>query len=198
MALTRKFLRAMGIEDEKIEQIIEAHSDTVDGLKNDIATYKENADKLESVQKELDELKAKGDDGYREKYEKEHSDFEAYKADIQSKEAHGKKETAYREILGKAGIKDKFIDTVIRADQAIISELGLVDGKVSDADTERLIKAAQDSWADFVATTEVRGADIATPPVGTGIPKNKNDIMQIKDTTQRQKAWAEYISEQKG
>ena len=34
MALTRKMLKAMGIEDDKIDQIIEAHTETVDGLKS--------------------------------------------------------------------------------------------------------------------------------------------------------------------
>ena len=33
MALTRKMLKAMGIEDEKIEQIIEEHVESIDGLK---------------------------------------------------------------------------------------------------------------------------------------------------------------------
>ena len=63
MAFTRKMLKAMGIEDEKIDQIIDAHSETVDALKADRDAYKEDAAKLAAVQKELDELKAKGDDG---------------------------------------------------------------------------------------------------------------------------------------
>ena len=33
MALTRRALKAMGIEDEKIDEIITMHTDTVDGLK---------------------------------------------------------------------------------------------------------------------------------------------------------------------
>ena len=33
MSLTRKFLSAMGIEEDKIEQIIDAHTDTVNALK---------------------------------------------------------------------------------------------------------------------------------------------------------------------
>ncbi|MEE8717538.1 MAG: hypothetical protein SOI24_10925 [Coriobacteriales bacterium] len=37
MALTRKMLRAMGIEDEKADEIIEAHAETVDALKQRIA-----------------------------------------------------------------------------------------------------------------------------------------------------------------
>lgn len=33
MALTRKMLKAMGIEDEKIDQIIEEHAESVNALK---------------------------------------------------------------------------------------------------------------------------------------------------------------------
>lgn len=33
MALTRKFLKALEIEGDKADQIIEAHTETVDGLK---------------------------------------------------------------------------------------------------------------------------------------------------------------------
>ena len=58
MSLTRKMLKAMGIEEEKIDQIIEAHSETVDSLKADRDSYKEDAEKLKDVQKELDDLKA--------------------------------------------------------------------------------------------------------------------------------------------
>ena len=43
MALTRKMLKAMGIEDEKIDQIIEAHTETVDALKVERDQYKEDA-----------------------------------------------------------------------------------------------------------------------------------------------------------
>ena len=58
MSLTRKMLKAMGIEDEKIDTIIEAHTETVDALKKERDGYKESADKLADVQKELDGLKA--------------------------------------------------------------------------------------------------------------------------------------------
>lgn len=86
MALTRKLLKGMGLTDEQVDTIIEAHTDTVDGLKEQVKVYRADADKLPTVQQELDDLKEKGDDGYKEKYEKEHSDFEAYKSDIAKKE----------------------------------------------------------------------------------------------------------------
>ena len=43
MALTRSFLKALGIEEEKIGEIINAHSETVSGLKAEIEKYKGDA-----------------------------------------------------------------------------------------------------------------------------------------------------------
>jgi hypothetical protein len=53
MALTRKFLKAMGIEEEKIEQIIDAHTETVNALKEERDNFKADAEKLPNVQKQL-------------------------------------------------------------------------------------------------------------------------------------------------
>ena len=57
MSLTRRMLKAMGIEDEKIDEIITAHSETVDALKEQRDQYKADAEKLPSVQRELQSLK---------------------------------------------------------------------------------------------------------------------------------------------
>ena len=43
MGLSRKMLEAMGIENDKIESIIEAHSETVPALKAERDPYKEVA-----------------------------------------------------------------------------------------------------------------------------------------------------------
>ena len=72
----------MGIEEEKIDQIIEAHTETVDALKESRDTYKADAEKLPNVQKELDELRAKSNDGWKEKHDKVKKDFEDYKNEI--------------------------------------------------------------------------------------------------------------------
>ena len=47
MALTRKMLKAMGIEDEKIDQIIEEHVESIDGLKAERDRYKAGAEEAE-------------------------------------------------------------------------------------------------------------------------------------------------------
>lgn len=166
MALTRKFLRAMGIEDEKIEQIIEAHSETVDGLKNDNEKYKADAEKLTAVQKELDDLKAKGNDGYKEKYESEKQAFAAYKADVEGKQAYAEKEKAYSDLLKAAGVKEKFIPTVLRADKSVIEAFELKDGKIADDATATA--DAKSRWADFVSTETTVYTGTATPPGNNG------------------------------
>ena len=161
MSLTRKMLKAMGIEEEKIDQIIEAHSETVDSLKADRDNYKEDAEKLKDVQKELDELKAKGDDGWKEKYDNLKGEFDKYKTDVQEKETHNKKVEAYKAILKDANLSEKGIEKAVKYAEWDKIELD-TDGKLKGANDH--IKAARDEWAEYVTTTTTTGAKTSTPP----------------------------------
>lgn len=192
MAFTRKMLKAMGIEDEKIDQIIDAHSETVDALKADRDAYKEDAAKLAAVQKELDELKAKGDDGYKAKYEAEKAAHDALKADIAAKETKKAKTDAYRELLKGANIDEKRIATILRAEAPTIDKIELdADGKIKNA--EQYTESIKSDWADFIVTQSAKGTNTATPPAngGAATTKTKEDILKIKDAGERQKAIAE-------
>ena len=180
MSLTRKMLKAMGIEEEKIDQIIEAHSETVDSLKADRDSYKEDAEKLKAVQKELDGLKAKGDDGWKEKHDRLKDEFDKYKTDVHAKETKAAKEAAYRAILKDANLSEKGIEKAIKYAEWDKIELG-EDGKLKGANDH--IKAAREEWAEYVTTTTTTGAKTSTPPAnnGTGTGKTKEEIMAIKD-----------------
>ena len=192
MAFTRKMLKAMNIEDEKIDQIIDAHSETVDALKAERDGFKEDAAKLAAVQKELDELKAKGDDGYKAKYEAEKAAHDALKADIAAKETKKAKTDAYRELLKGANIDEKRIATILRAEAPTIDKIELdADGKIKNA--EQYTESIKSDWADFVVTQSAKGTNTATPPAngGAASTKTKEDILKIKDAGERQKAIAE-------
>lgn len=192
MAFTRKMLKAMGIEDEKIDQIIDAHSETVDALKADRDAYKEDAAKLAAVQKELDELKAKGDDGYKAKYEAEKAAHDKLKSEITAKETKKAKTDAYRELLKGANIDEKRIATILRAEAPTIDKIELdADGKIKNA--EQYTESIKSDWADFIVTQSAKGANTATPPAngGAATTKTKEDILKIKDAGERQKAIAE-------
>lgn len=185
MSLTRKMLKAMGIEEEKIDQIIEAHSETVDSLKADRDSYKEDAEKLKDVQKELDDLKAKGDDGWKEKHDRLKAEFDQYKNDVQAKETKAAKEAAYRAILKDANLSEKGIEKAIKYADWDKIELG-EDGKLKGANDH--IKAVREEWAEYVTTTTTTGARTSTPPANNGgkTGKTKEEIMAIRDPAVRQ------------
>lgn len=196
MSLTRKMLKAMGIEEEKIDQIIEAHSETVDSLKADRDSYKEDAEKLKDVQKELDDLKAKGDDGWKEKHDALKVEFDQYKNDVQAKETKAAKEAAYRAILKGANLSEKGIEKAVKYADWDKIELG-EDGKLKGANDH--IKAVREEWAEYVTTTTTTGAKTSTPPANTGGAKLTKSEIYAKDehgryklsTAERQKALAE-------
>ena len=114
MSITRKLLKGMGLTDEQVDTIIEAHTETVDGLKSDVSRYKADAGKMADVQKELDDLKAAGDGGYKSKYEKEHSDFEAFQSNITAKETKAAKEKTVRAFFESKNITGANLDLAMR------------------------------------------------------------------------------------
>ena len=196
MSLTRKMLKAMGIEEEKIDQIIEAHSETVDSLKADRDNYKEDAEKLKDVQKELDDLKAKGDDGWKEKHDRLKDEFDKYKTDVQAKETKAAKEAAYRAVLKDANLSEKGIEKAVKYADWDKIELD-TDGKLKGANDH--IKAVREEWAEYVTTTTTTGAKTSTPPVNNGGAKLTKAEIYARDehgryklsTAERQKALAE-------
>ena len=185
MALSRKLLKGMGLTDEQVDTIIEAHTDTVDGLKADVSKYKTDAEKLSDVQKELDELKAKGDDGWKEKYDNLKGEFDKYKTDVQEKETHNKKVEAYKAILKDANLSEKGIEKAVKYADWDKIELD-TDGKLKGANDH--IKAVRDEWAEYVTTTTTTGAKTSTPPANNGgkTGKTKEEIMAIRDPAVRQ------------
>jgi len=170
LALSRKFLEGMGIEDKQVESIIEAHTETVNGLKAERDRYKEQAEKVPDLQKQLEEAQAasNGDDEWEQKYNDEHQAFEDFKAQIQTERAEAEKAQAYRGMLMAAGIDPKRIDTIMRVTD--LSEVEMEDGKLKDAG--KLEESAKQEWADFVLKQFTKGSDPATPPTpAKGLPE---------------------------
>ncbi len=177
MALTRRSLKAMGIEDEKIDEIISAHAETVDALKEQRDNYKAQADELTKVQQKLDEanetLKANGSDAWKVKYDAIKEEYDNYKSDISAKETARAKQAAYREVLKAAGVSDKRIDSIIKVSDIDSVELD-ESGKIKEA--EKLTESIKNEWADFIVSTNTKGADTATPPTTSKKSFSREDI----------------------
>ena len=197
MALTRKFLSALGIEQDKIDEIITAHTETVDALKHERDTYKADAEKLPGGQAELDGLKANaakdgGKDPWKVKYDALKEEFTDYKKDIEAKETTAKKSDALRALLKEVGIREKRIDAVLRVSDLDSIEL---DENGAIVDAGKLKKSIAEEWEDFIDTTEQKGVQTVNPPTGKGKGKtmSKDEIMAIRDPVQRQNAIAENL-----
>lgn len=181
--------------DDIENQLIALYLGAVDPLKDELAKAKAEAEKLPAVQKELDDLKAKGDDGWKDKHDKVKKDFEDYKNAQTQKENKAAKEEAYRKLLKECGISEKYIDDVLGI--AKLDDLEMENGAFKDA--ENISKGIKEKFASFVATTTTVGANTAIPPANSGSGKlTKADIYKKDDkgryvmsTAERQKAIAE-------
>ena len=190
MALTRKLLKGMGLTEEQVDTIIEAHTETVDVLKEQVKTYKADAEKVPGLEKHIKELESGDGEDYKAKYEEEHSKFESYKKDQAAKETAAVTERLFRAELTALGISEKRADAIVRATD--MTSIKVKDGVLED------VKAVQDEirteWGEFIPATTTEGAKVNTPPANTGGKySNREEIMKIKDTGERQKAIAENL-----
>lgn len=170
MALTKKMLLAMDLTEDKIEQIIEAHRDTINGLtderdalKADVDKYKAEANRLATVEKDLLKAQAKLEDAEKvaERLKSLQDEFDEYKADVDAKATQATKEKAYKELLKEAGVSEKRFDAILK-----ISDLSGIefdkDGKIKDS--KGVVDSIKTEWADFIVKEGTQGASTATPP----------------------------------
>lgn len=179
MAIKGSALAAMGIGEEQVDQIIEMHTQTVNEIKDERDKFKEQAEKLDAVQKELEGLKAEAKNADKSPYKKQFEDekaakealqaeFDKYKSDIEAENAKAAKRNAYRALLAKTGISEKRLDSVLK--------LAEVDGQLDDLeldesgavkDADKRTDTIKESYGDYIVSAETRGAQTAQPPAST-------------------------------
>lgn len=168
MALTRSMLKAMGIEDEKIDQIVEAHGETVEGLKKQAEELKEQAseareqaDKVQDLQRKLEEAEAKiPTEDWQAKYRESVKELEDFKAQVERDKAEAEKKGLYRALLREAGIDEKRIDAIVKVTD--MGSIAVADGEIAERDA--LKESVAKEWAAFIPQKGERGADVDTPP----------------------------------
>lgn len=188
-------LKAMGIDEDKIEQIIEAHTESTDALKNELNGYKEDAKKLKEVQRELDELKSDNKEDWKAKHDAVKREFEDYKAELANKEVLGHKKAAFAKIAKSKGITDeKLIELISKSYDFSKEEL--------DGENLKNEKAIGDflatEYSGYVSKDGKVGATVEKPPASTGGYKSKEEIYKkdengkyVLSASERQRALAE-------
>lgn len=175
MALTRKMLKALGLSEETIETIIEAHGDTVTALMNERDDFKAKAEAADGIAKERDTLKeqlSKAGDAA-----KVQAEFDTYKAGVEKKEKNAQKSKALDKAFEDAGVKrDTFRRSMLKAWDMDSVEL---DDNGAIKDLDGLKAAVQKDYADFLATTDTQGVPPTNPPAGGGQAFTKGDIEKM-------------------
>ena len=183
MAFDNKSIRPILENEElsikdKVNQLQTLHHEIVNGLMDE---KDEAIQRAEKAEKAAESAKAE-----KEAAEKSLTD---YKAQQTQKDAHAAKEAKFRELLKTAGVLDKYADRVVRLSGEDIDKLELDEkGEVKDA--KKLTDSLKSDWGDFVATTTTTGAKVDTPPTNTGSKMTKEQIINIKDASERQAAIA--------
>lgn len=183
MALTRKDIRTW-LEDEnmdmeaKIQKIIGGHLETVDGLRDEATRFKADAERLASVQTELDELKAKGD--YKEQYETEKAAHEALIAKLESEKTATAKEKAVRAYYESKNIKGNNLNIAMRGTKLDAIEL---DGE-SIKDTAGLDELVAGDFASLV--TKPRKVVDSGGGLGGGSHSDDDKVLSLADALRAQ------------
>ena len=179
------------ISASKFNDVASAINNAVGKEFVDKKRYNERLTEIDALkgEKQNAEDKATSAEKWKTKYDALKDDFDAYKKDITAKETKATRSNAYKELLKQAGISEKRLDAVLKVSDVDSLEMG-EDGKFKDS--EKILEGIKKEWADFITTTETRGAKTPTPPTNNGGGKmTKEEIMKIEDDGERQKAIAE-------
>lgn len=192
MAFTREFIRRAAKESG-----VEIPKELEDALVNEHLAARD-AFSEGKVKEALEQNKAEPAPKIKDtdEYKALKKEFDDYKAEIGEKESHAAKEKAYRALLQEAGVSEKRLESVLKVSDVDSVEL---DDKGAIKGADKLTESIKSEWADFITTTETRGAQTSNPPAtNNGGTMTKADIYKkdehgryMLSAAERQKALME-------
>lgn len=178
MALTRKYLKELGIESDKIDLIIDAHTEVTDALKTERDELKAGSEDTEKLKAEIVQLKQQtaSDSEWKAKYEAKEAELTKYKGEQEALATMEAKKNAYIELLKEAKISDKAHAKALKL--VDMDSLELEDGKLKGAD--KITESIKTEWADFVIDESVSGAKTNNPQGNDGVKAyTREDISKM-------------------
>lgn len=149
MALTREFLRSLGLDADKIETIITNHAESIDALKEQSEKYKN----------ELEELSP-----YKNKFLKEEKAFKEFKEKIQNEKIYNAKKGQLSDYLKEKGItEDTNLKLALGYLDKEINNLQLKDEKIESF--ENIDNYLTNDLKNLIKTEETTGAEVEKPEI---------------------------------
>lgn len=176
MAITHKFLKALGISEDAAEEIISAHRETVDSIKAERDELLTKANTVDTLTAERDKLKHDLEDAQAHSGDagKVQAEFDAYKAQIETEKSNGSKLKLIRAALEKAGANPAAIDLMVNT--VALDKVELNGDTLKDADS--VVNPIKESHAALFGTPIQKGTPQVTPMSGG---KNAATVMSLKD-----------------
>lgn len=170
MALTRSYLKSMGLTEEQVNAIIENHTEVTDGLKKERDGYKAKAEAADAVAKERDELKAKLADAEKNGGDaaKVKAEFEAYKKAVETEKTNAGKKSLVRKALEDAGANPAALDLLLGT--VALDKVELDGDALKDADA--VLNPIKEAHAGLFGTVETHGTPKVNPPQGKETKKD--------------------------
>lgn len=162
MALTRKYLASMGLEQDKIDAIIGEHTDTTDALKAERDKYKAMTDEIDGLKSQIKELeKSKADaekhkadaEKYKADYEAEKTAHDKLKSDNATQAETAKKTAALKKLLKDRAYHDKGIEKIVKYG-GVLEDLEIDEnGTIKDAE-KFMADKIDGEWDEYKGKTE--------------------------------------------
>ena len=178
MALTRKQLREMGLQEDVIGRIIAAHADTVAALKEERDGWKEAAGRAGQLELERDELlrQTAALQGAQEEAARAKEAFDAYRSAQEAAAQDSLRRKALHEALTARGAGSKALALLEQA--ADMAALTGEDGTISgEKEAERLAEA----YPDFFAQPVRIPTGCVCPPVGGSAPMTLEEVGRMSE-----------------
>lgn len=178
MAFTRKYLASLGLENDKIDAIIEAHTEVTDALKADIAKYKTEADKIPALEKQVKEAeqdKANADK-FKADYEAEKAAHDKLKSDNAAQAETAKKTAALKKLLKDSGYHEKGLDKIVKYTDLNSLEL---DENGNFKNAEKITADIEGEWGEYKGKTEKFEHIPGNPPNNGGGSNQPSRAAQI-------------------
>lgn len=157
MALTRKMLEALGLNENQVQAIVDEHTAVTTAIRTDWeAKYnaaKAAAGKAEGIQKELDDLKK---DDWKTKYEAEKTAHEKLQGEVNGAKVRTAKETALKKYFDEkkiTGANQKIALRGVDFDSIEIDDAGSIK------DTKSLDELVAGDYASLVDSGKPRVVD---------------------------------------
>lgn len=159
MALTRRLLRELGLEEDAAQRVIQAHAETMEGLRAERDAALAAAREASQAEGEREELRAAAE-RYRQESEQIRQEFDLYRRSAERQQTL-RREAALTDALRRAGANEQALTLLAKA---IPHDAVEWDGDAL-RDEAAALRDVQAAYAGLFAVRETLGTGRCTPPL---------------------------------